>query len=49
MTKSRRLTLSPLTPEEALASLVQVKPETKKSSQKPKAARKGPKKKPRRK
>jgi hypothetical protein len=44
-----RLSLHPLNPEEALANLIQVKPEGKKSSQKPKAARKGPKKKPRRK
>jgi hypothetical protein len=48
-TGRRRLSLHPLTPEEALANLIQVKPEGKKSSQKPQAALKGLKKKPRRK
>jgi hypothetical protein len=40
-----RLSLHPVTPEEALASLIQVKPEGKKPSQKPTAARKASKKK----
>ena len=40
----RRLSLHPLPFEEALANLIQVKPEGKKSGQKPKAARKGPSK-----
>lgn len=45
MATGRKLSLHPLTVDEALANLIQVKPEGKKSSQKPKAARKGPKKK----
>jgi len=47
--RKARLSLHPLTVEEALADLLRVKPEghKKKSSQKPKAARKGPKKKAR--
>jgi hypothetical protein len=47
--KRKTLTLHPLAFDEALANLIQVRPEGKKSRQKPKAARKGPKKKPKRK
>lgn len=47
MKKMRKLTLSPLSVDEALADLLRIPPE--RSSQKPKAARKGPKKKPSRK
>jgi hypothetical protein len=47
--RSKSVSLHPLTLDEALANLIQVKPEGKKPAQKPKATRKGAKKKAKRK